>query len=122
MWMADYEVVQSFLRASNHKEQIKVLAELNGCDTLEIISILRNSPKVSSSLLNKALEKRGLKKTETKNVDAPSSTSGSDVECLKEELRRMYSLNIELEEENRRLQHEVILNMVSILKVLANRG
>ena len=113
MWMTEYEIVQSFLRAANHKEQIKILSELNECNAEAIVRILEKRSRVSDTLLSKALGKKT--NIQKSNDNIPTSFESNEVGILKKELRNAYSLCIELEEENRRLQHEIILMLKDIL-------
>lgn len=70
MYMKDIEIVGSFKRAENPKEQVRILAQLNACDKEEIIEVLKrngiDTSKVEEQLKPKKRPYRSKKKEATK--------------------------------------------------------
>lgn len=110
MWMNDDEIVSSYLHATDQTKQVQILSELNDCSKDDIIRVLQNSPRIHDKIVGWRIPK--------KDNDNPEKL----VELLKEEVRNAYKLCLELEEENRKLQHEALVLMKDIIIQLTSGG
>jgi hypothetical protein len=113
MWMTEYEISRSFMRATKFKEQIRILSELNACSEEDIINVLRKSSNVSNDFLDEVLNKK--KRGAAPSKELQESKQLDEISLLREEVRKAYTLCIELEEENRRLSHDVILHLKDLV-------
>ena len=110
MWMNDDEIVSSYLHAANQTKQVQILSELNACSKDAIIRVLQNSPRIHYKIVGGGrIPKRD---------DNPEKL----VELLKEEVKNAYKLCLELEEENRKLQHEALVLMKDMIIQLTSGG
>ena len=110
MWMNDDEIVSSYLHAANQTKQVQILSELNACSKDAIIRVLQNSPRIHDKIVGGGrIPKRD---------DNPEKL----VELLKDEVRNAYKLCLELEEENRKLQHEALVLMKDMFIQLTSSG
>lgn len=110
MWMNDDEIVSSYLHAANQTKQVQILSELNACSKDAIIRVLQNSPRIHDKIVGGGrIPKRD---------DNPEKL----VELLKDEVRNAYKLCLELEEENRKLQHEALVLMKDMIIQLTSSG
>lgn len=110
MWMNDDEIVSSYLHAANQTKQVQILSELNACSKDAIIRVLQNSPRIHDKIVGGCIPK--------KDDDNPEKL----VELLKEEVKNAYKLCLELEEENRKLQHEALVLMKDMIIQLTSSG
>lgn len=145
LYMSESEIVMSFLEAKNPKDQVQILADMNLCSKDVIYDVLKRSDRVTSDMLDICFTKKKVtqdiidskfgrndkvdSKPESKatKVDKTKEVEEDDrdfrIRLLSEELLRVYHVNMELAEENRRLSKEVILGMNEILKdIMRNRG
>lgn len=111
MWMNDNEIVSSYLHAANQTKQVQILSELNACSKDAIIRVLQNSPRIHDKIV-------GGGRIPKKDDDNPKKL----VELLKDEVRNAYKLCLELEEENRKLQHEALVLMKDMIIQLTSSG
>ena len=108
--MNDDEIVSSYLHAANQTKQVQILSELNACSKDAIIRVLQNSPRIHDKIVGGGrIPKRD---------DNPEKL----VELLKEEVKNAYKLCLELEEENRKLQHEALVLMKDMIIQLTSGG
>ena len=108
--MNDDEIVSSYLHAANQTKQVQILSELNACSKDAIIRVLQNSPRIHDKIVGGGrIPKRD---------DNPEKL----VELLKDEVRNAYKLCLELEEENRKLQHEALVLMKDMIIQLTSSG
>lgn len=110
-WMTDDEIVSSYLHAHDQTKQVQILSELNACDKSEIVSVLQKSPRIHDKIVG------GGHIPKTSN-DTPDKM----VQLLKDEVKHAYSLCLELEEENRKLQHEALVLMKDMIIQLTSGG
>lgn len=110
MWMNDDEIVSSYLHAANQTKQVQILSELNACSKDDILKVLQNSPRIHNKIVGGRIPK--------KDNDNPENL----VELLKEEVKNAYKLCLELEEENRKLQHEALILMKDMIIWLTSGG
>lgn len=110
MWMNDDEIVSSYLHAANQTKQVQILSELNACSKDDILKVLQNSPCIHNKIVGGRIPK--------KDNDNPENL----VELLKEEVKNAYKLCLELEEENRKLQHEALILMKDMIIQLTSGG
>lgn len=111
MWMKDEEIVSSYLHAADQTKQVQILSELNACGKDDILRVLQNSPRVHSKIVGGGR----IPKKDSEN-------SEELVELLKDEVRNAYKLCLELEEENRKLQHEALVLMKDMVIQLTSGG
>ena len=104
MWMNDDEIVSSYLHAANQTKQVQILSELNACSKDAIIRVLQNSPRIHDKIVGGGR----IPKKDDDNLEKL-------VELLKDEVRNAYKLCLELEEENRKLQHEALVLMKDMI-------
>lgn len=111
MWMNDDEIVSSYLHAADQTKQVQILSELNACSKDAIIRVLQNSLRIHDKIV-------GGGRIPKKDSDNPEKLVG----LLKEEVRNAYKLCLELEEENRKLQHEALVSMKDMIIQLTSSG
>lgn len=111
MWMNDDKIVSSYLHAANQTKQVQILSELNACSKGDILKVLQNSPCIHNKIV-------GGGRIPKKDSDNPENL----VELLKEEVKNAYKLCLELEEENRKLQHEALVLMKDMIIQLTSGG
>lgn len=111
MWMNDEEIVSSYLHAADQTKQVQILSELNACSKDDIIKVLQGSPRIHNKIVGGG---RSPKKD--------NNNSEKLVGLLKEEVRNAYKLCLELEEENRKLQHEALVLMKDMIIQLTSGG
>lgn len=109
--MNDDEIVNSYLHAANQTKQVQILSELNACSKDAIIRVLQNSPRIHDKIV-------GGGRIPKKDDDNPEKL----VELLKDEVRNAYKLCLELEEENKKLQHEALVLMKDMIIQLTSSG
>ena len=109
--MNDDEIVSSYLHAADQTKQVQILSELNACSKDAIIRVLQNSPRIHDKIV-------GGGRIPKKDSDNPEKLVG----LLKEEVRNAYKLCLELEEENRKLQHEALVSMKDMIIQLTSSG
>lgn len=109
--MNDDEIVSSYLHAADQTKQVQILSELNACSKDAILKVLQNSPRIHSKIVG-----------EGRNTKKDNDNSEKLVELLKEEVRNAYKLCLELEEENRKLQHEALVLMKDMIIQLTSGG
>ena len=109
--MNDDEIVSSYLHAANQTKQVQILSELNACSKDAIIRVLQNSPRIHDKIVGGGCIPK-------KDDDNPEKL----MELLKDEVRNAYKLCLELEEENRKLQHEALVLMKDMIIQLTSSG
>ena len=109
--MNNDEIVSSYLHATDQTKQVQILSELNACSKSDIIKVLQGSPRIHDKIV-------GGGRIPKKDNNNPEKL----VELLKEEVRNAYSLCLELEEENRKLQHEALVLMKDVIIQLTSGG
>lgn len=110
--MNDDEIVSSYLHAADQTKQVQILSELNACSKDDILKVLQNSPHIHNKIVG------GGGRIPKKDNDNPENL----VELLKEEVKNAYKLCLELEEENRKLQHEALILMKDMIIQLTSGG
>lgn len=74
MQMSKLEIVGSYRRAANKKDQLAILAQLNGCDEEKIKQILLDGGIAEDDLPKKPGRKPGKKEDKKVAVDEPKET------------------------------------------------
>ena len=73
MYMKDIEIVGSFKRADNQKEQVAILAELNVCEKQEIIEVLKKNGIDTSKVEEQMKPRKRPKRSKSSLSTSPRS-------------------------------------------------
>lgn len=107
MIMTPNEIYRKYMRNSNRKTYIRILAELNGCDKKRIIEII-----IDQAMAEDNIQDLGLTKQTSRLLTEKQIRTGNDLKHIYEnsfeELRRMQGIGpIRLEEIKKRLEERI---------------